>query len=180
MLSRGIADIRRPLIRGAPIYEYTPRACHAEQGAGRTSASTPPNPDCPFTAWDQPGRCDYITSVSAIVTCRSSGLRVDLTGSRRRREGPPPSAFLPLQRKMPALGPKTAQLIVFRPRAICVKATSCVKSDIVLYVSIGRIQSAGGWRGESQKGEKGVPEVAWPQPARRVGETANIFYLNRS
>ena len=64
-------------------------------------------PDCPFAAWDQPGRCNYITSVSAIVTCRSSGLRVDLTGSRRRREGPPPSAFLPLQRKMPASGPET-------------------------------------------------------------------------
>jgi hypothetical protein len=127
---------------------------------GARAPQRPTSPDCPFAAWDQPGRRNYITSVyitsvSAIVTCRSSGLRVDLTGSRRRREGPPPSAFLPLQRKMPALGPKTVQLIVFRPRAICVKATSCVKSDIVLYVSIGRIQSAGGWRrGESERRER--------------------------
>jgi hypothetical protein len=74
---------------------------------GARAPQRPTNPDCPFAAWDQPGRCNYITSVSAIVTCRSSGLRVDLTGSRRRREGPPPSAFLPLQRKMPASGPET-------------------------------------------------------------------------
>jgi hypothetical protein len=130
-----------------------PAMSNREPGARAPQRLT--SPDCPFAAWDQPGRRNYITSVSAIVTCRSSGLRVDLTGSRRRREGPPPSAFLPLQRKMPALGPKTVQLIVFRPRAICVKATSCVKSDIVLYVSIGRIQSAGGWRrGESERRER--------------------------
>ena len=79
---------------------------------GARAPQRPTSPDCPFAAWDQPGRRNYITSVyitsvSAIVTCRSSGLRVDLTGSRRRREGPPPSAFLPLQRKMPASGPET-------------------------------------------------------------------------
>jgi hypothetical protein len=87
-----------------------------------------------------------------------------------RRNGPDRQ----VQQELP-LRVETGQLIVFRPRAICVEAIPCVKRNIVLYISIDRIRPAPGWRAaEVRKVDAGASRDA---TCDANGEASQIFLL---
>ena len=76
-------------------------------------------------------------------------------------------------------GSKPVQLIVFRPRAICVEARPCVKQNIMLYIQV--VESVSQLAADGQRaGENGARERLGCNLRGELEAPAKFFCLNRS